>query len=513
MQSTPQKGTSENSIRERLRRFFYTEETPYGMALVRIFLPLALLCAMLPRWFKARELFSTDGAPAPLWVMYNWPDMLPEPSGTLAVILASLLVVTLITTALGWCTRMSVITAFVLYTYLNLLDAVGTMTKYSVIASHALLLLGFSQCGSVWSIDAWLKERRDRQRGITWFLRGRPKSPVWPQRLLQLLLGYVYFGAAVTKMHTPAYFSGDQLQTWMRTSVNYSHPLGEYLSLVPVVLVVFAYVAIVWEVLFIFLCWRGWGRIFMLTLGGLFHLMTTLALGLYIFPLVCFSLYFAFLYEDDVCRLAVWWKHRKKRWLPASLTRRKGHRPFPVAGWLEAVPLSSPAAFSLLLAATALLGVEAEYRLDPYGLRRPEGPYALQELDREFVENMVLKGPEPIRYKDMVRDFNVGTTVISGILAFPKREFRQGEILKAHCSLNPPHKDMFISCELKDAQGRVVTTRQMVVPREMWHPFFRIPLSDAIEPGRYTVVLKCAGVEVKKRTITIKAGRRRMAAN
>ncbi|MEO1981379.1 MAG: hypothetical protein ABGZ24_12750 [Fuerstiella sp.] len=38
-----------------VRRFFYTEELPYGLAIIRIGLPLILLCVVMPRWSHARE--------------------------------------------------------------------------------------------------------------------------------------------------------------------------------------------------------------------------------------------------------------------------------------------------------------------------------------------------------------------------------------------------------------------------------------------------------------------------
>ena len=117
---------------------------------------------------------------------------------------------------------------------------------------------------------------------------------------MQLLIGIIYLGAAVTKMHTPAYFSGDQLMFWMITNVNFENPVGEYLTLFPSLTVVFAYIVIVWEILFLFLAWSGWKRIIMLGLGVTFHLMTTLTLGLYVFPMVCIASYFAFFNQDDV---------------------------------------------------------------------------------------------------------------------------------------------------------------------------------------------------------------------
>ena len=44
------------SLKASLNDFFYSKETPYGLALVRIFLPLILLCVIVPRWSFAREL-------------------------------------------------------------------------------------------------------------------------------------------------------------------------------------------------------------------------------------------------------------------------------------------------------------------------------------------------------------------------------------------------------------------------------------------------------------------------
>ncbi|GIT28627.1 MAG: hypothetical protein Ct9H300mP1_06730 [Planctomycetaceae bacterium] len=47
--------------------------------------------------------------------------------------------------------------------------------------------------------------------------------PAWPRRLMQLLIGLIYLGAAITKIHTPTFFSGDQLRFWLMTDVNNSN--------------------------------------------------------------------------------------------------------------------------------------------------------------------------------------------------------------------------------------------------------------------------------------------------
>ena len=73
------------SLAKRTERFFFEEEVPYGLALVRISLPLALLTMVLARWSAARELFSSEGATAPLAVGYGYLTFLPEFSGSVTV--------------------------------------------------------------------------------------------------------------------------------------------------------------------------------------------------------------------------------------------------------------------------------------------------------------------------------------------------------------------------------------------------------------------------------------------
>ena len=133
-------------LRASLREFFFAEEVPYGLALCRMALPVILLYVVLRRWIHAREFFSNDGGFAPLADNYGYLNMLPVPSGTMAVILMTLLVACLVTTMIGWRTRISVVCCLLIYTYLNLLDCLSTFTKYSAIASHVLLLLSFSRC-------------------------------------------------------------------------------------------------------------------------------------------------------------------------------------------------------------------------------------------------------------------------------------------------------------------------------------------------------------------------------
>ncbi len=486
--------------------FFFKKEKPYGLAIVRIILPLVIFWDLSSRWVRARELFSLDGTPTPIWESYGVYDWLPLFSGSVVVAMMTALMFLLITLAIGWCTRLSAIGVTLLFTYLTMTDSVSTMTKCSVIGSHVLFLLSLSHCGIVWSVDAWLKKRK--------YLAEHPDSSdsyevpsvyVWQQRLVQLLIGVIYFGAALTKMHTAAFFTGDQMFHWSLTELNHENSLGEYIALVlPMVLVFAAYITIVWEVLFIFLVWgRGWGRFCMISLGLTFHLLTCLLLGLYFFPLTFAILYCSFLDEKDIRSLSLRFRYwaRGNRWaqaIQASLPQWRPRLP-----QIKSVP--QPALFMATVCVVVLLGIEAEHQIDPYGLRRPEGPYQLVEMDPQEVSRLFTP-PQNIRRKDTIHDMSIGTVVVAQYLADPRTTFQQGEKVIVQVKFSPPHPDMAIECDLYDSQHRLVRRNSQVAERGSTRMHYGYYLDGSIEPGDYYFILKSAGEQLHSRKISITAG-------
>ncbi|MCA9081199.1 MAG: hypothetical protein KDA58_11620, partial [Planctomycetaceae bacterium] len=137
----PDRRVETRSLSEHLHDFFYAREVPYSLAVVRIVLPWILMIAALPRWFHIRELYSLDGAPAPMWEGFGHVDLLPVFSPTFAVAGYTLMLCCLVTMSLGWRTRTSILLAMVLYPYFGLTDALSTLTKYTVVSTHVLLLL------------------------------------------------------------------------------------------------------------------------------------------------------------------------------------------------------------------------------------------------------------------------------------------------------------------------------------------------------------------------------------
>lgn len=474
----------------RLREFFYREEVPYGLALIRIILPAILLAVILPRWFHARELFSTDGAAAPLALNYGFENFPPEPGGTLAVALMTALVVTLLTSSIGWFTRASLCIAFAIYTYLNMLDCLSTMTKYSVISSHLLLLLSLSKCGSVWSVDA-----------ITGRCETRP-SALWPQRLMQLLIGLVYLGAAFTKLHTGEFFTSDQLRNWMMTNVNNPNPLGEWLSLHPAVIVAMAHIAIIWQIAFIFVVLKPGFRESFLGLGVLFHFSTTPLLGLYVFPLVMTTSYLCYVNENDIRRLSTLLAH-------SQLTSRFARAASLVQNRIVSSSglLASGATWGIVLLTSTFAGIAAEHSIDPYDLRAPSGPHALPVADVKLVSELQTllesSAQKRIAIDDMILSMDIGTSQLGNVLITHEDEFQCNQQFFVQVTLTIPHPDLWLECRIENETGHTLDQTSQIVPRRNLRADWSYVLPGSLPEGTYQVVLYGANGELARRPISL----------
>lgn len=469
--STPT--STSDSLGTRIQQFFFREERPVGLALVRILFPLVLLIPTLHRVFRVREFYSSAGSPTPIWNSYGQLDLLPIPSPAIAAGLYAVLIAALICSSLGWRTRTSLLIAAVLNSYFGMLDMISTMTKYTVVATHVLTLMSLSGCGRIWSLDRWLAVRR----GYPW----TETTPAWPRRLIQLLIGIVYLGAAITKMHTPTFFTGDQLRFWLLTNINSANPLGEVLSQYPGLILVMAYVTIVWEILFLFLCWKGVGRFCMLTLGLAFHVMTTMTLGLIVFPIIYFVLYLCWYEEPDHAR----WVSRWQGW-------RGMTAPVPSLATGRAWRFPSLAAWAACLICAAGMGVLVDRFSDPFGDHRPEGRYALEPISEERAAEL-LRNDERVAVVDKVFSLDIGSVLFNDNLVDRKNQFHHGEKARVQCSLLPPHEDLYLEVHLLSEEGQIMRRLWQVVARENLRGHFWFNLEESLPPGNYSIAVKING--------------------
>ena len=137
-------------------------------------------------------------------------------------------------------------------------------------------------------------------------------------------------------------------------------------------------------------------------------------------------------------------------------------------------------------------------------VRRPPAGRALcgLELDADYVAG-VLGPTQRIKNEDKVLTFNIGSIVVAGSVLDRRTQFRQGETLQAECGLIPPHKDMWVECNLHDVENRVVDHIGLFVSADAMRAIFYYNFGDCLLPGEYTIALRIGGEEVLRRPISI----------
>ncbi len=99
--------------------------------------------------------------------------------------------------------------------------------------------------------------------------------------------------------------------------------------------------------------------------------------------------------------------------------------------------------------------------------------------------------------------FDIGSQVVAGAVVDRRTEFHQGEKMKAECDLVPPHEDLWLTCELQDADQRVIDTTGCSVSADNMRTIFDYNIGDAIPGGDYSLVLKIGRDEIIRRPFRV----------
>jgi len=453
----------------RLQNFWFREEPPHALALVRILLGLALAWDAARHWPYAVELYSTAGFPIPAFDDVRWRP--PVPWAGAAVALSSLQVFAWLAVAAGWCTRWSLAAGSVTLGWLALLDLPGTFAKYTAIALHACVWLFVSRCGDAWSVDtAW--------RG--WWRDPDPRAPCWPRRLLQLFVCSVYLSAGLTKISTD-FASGELLHfallhdAWGGTRLGYelasSWPLTAAASLA----------TLLFELWFPILVWFPRGRRPMLAAAVAFHAATGLLLDVGAFSPVMLALLPAFLEPDDL-------RFREALATPRAWLRARSHFSRRI-GWLAA------AAGCLAVGVTIQVVSDRDGAL---GIRRPAAPKPL----RDEVAADWLNERQPAD-GDWFHRIDLGQRV-AGVRAWGKSDrFRRGEKVWIVARLVRPHPAVEWSGTLLAPDGSTVAEFAATIEPATLYAARAFELTETLPPGAYRIVFLANGYEFAERRFEI----------
>lgn len=212
------------------------------------------------------ELFSSDG-----FHLGPLAALSPPPSAAFALCL--LLVISALCVAGGLFTRTAIAVTLVLESFLYALDGINEKANTSIVLVAMTILL-FSRCGSLYSLDAWRRRRRERADVET-------GACIFPQRLLQLELAQVYFFAGLIKLTQSEWLDGSAI--WNALGSRWGTGIGVWITdWLPDVLARAASLGTVaYEISAPFFLLVPRTRPWAISLGVLFHLaiLATLSVG------------------------------------------------------------------------------------------------------------------------------------------------------------------------------------------------------------------------------------------
>lgn len=491
-----------------MRTFFFAPESPRVMALIRIVLGATLVCDAAAHWRYAVELYSTFGPPMPLFIrqLEDAPEKeiaaataansaarrveplvpVPVPGPDIALLVHTLLVFALLSVTLGWHTRGSLAASIVLSLWLGPLDLPGTFAKHSVIALHLQGLLFFSRAGAVWSLDAWFGRPHDRC-GLT---------SACPRRLMQILVCFIYFGAAITKIKTPAFVNGDLLSFSLLDDHWGGRPFGIWLSTVPHVPLLLSLTVIVYEVAFPCLIWVRLCRLPLLGLALVVHTAMGALLNLGTFSPIVLAALLSFVEERDLRRLPGLGALSHRQVAPSGTGAGATAAQTLVGG-----PSSKRRLSVGLHLVCGLLFLAAGYGIqhsaDWYGAFGRRAPRMLHEISAGDFQEMMAQRPPA--YEDYFHHIALGSRV-SGNQMFGSSElFHTGQCAYVLARLTRPHPRFEWEGLLIAPDGREAARFTHDVEPGAIYLLDGFELTPALPPGSYRLILQAEGFVVAER--------------
>ena len=498
-----------------MKVFFFSFESPRMLALVRIVLGLALLYDGLSHWRNAIELFSTFGPAMPVFVqeaevgrptpifadrggtpkIVRVKRMLPIPVLTpeWAVIAHTFLVVSMLSVTLGWHSRTSLVAAFVVALWLWPLDLSSSIAKHTVIALHLLLLLVFSQCGAVWSLDALADANRNN------FCR---LSSAGPRRLMQILVCCIYFGATLTKIKTPTFANGDLLTFSFLDDHWGSGRIGLWLSTVPFLTLGLSKATLLFELLFPFLVWVRRCRLPLVGLAFGVHAAMGLLLHLKTFSPIMFAALLAFIEERDLVLLARAIRDPFRRVLIEGAGGVGRAAPSNAHAGLHGAHARFNFASSARWHVIAVIlfvaaGFAIQYIGDWYGAFGRRSPEALKEISTdEFDEMLAQRGPA---YEDYFHRIELGSRFSGNQVFGSSQRFQTGQRAYVLIQMIQSHPAMTLEGILIAADGKELARFTHRVDPGNTYTVNGFELTSELLPGTYGIVLQAEGYVVAER--------------
>jgi hypothetical protein len=192
-------------------RFWFEPAAASNLGMSRLLFFGLLFLVYLPEDFSAWGGVSHTFW-MPIWI-FERAGLLPLDTATLGAI-EMCWKVSLVFSAIGLCSRISMAVAFVAGAYLFALPHnFGQTYHFDALLVFVMGVLAVSRAGAAWSIDSLVAAYKDRSRARP------PESGEfnWPVRLVWLVMAFVFFGAGVSKLRHGGihWVMSDTMQTFL----------------------------------------------------------------------------------------------------------------------------------------------------------------------------------------------------------------------------------------------------------------------------------------------------------
>jgi hypothetical protein len=173
---------------------------------------------------------------------------------------------------IGYKYRMSIITFFLSFTYIELIDKTTYLNHYYFITVISLVMI-FLPANCYFSIDAYRNKKNAFQ-----------EIPKWNIDIIKLLLGIVYFYAGIAKINSDWLIKAMPLKIWLPTNSNIPF-IGSLLN-ENWLHYAFSYTGMLYDLTIPFLLIYRKTRIYAFVLVVIFHVLTRVLFPIGVFPYI-----------------------------------------------------------------------------------------------------------------------------------------------------------------------------------------------------------------------------------
>ncbi len=255
-------------MNDSLKQYFkaYTEAAP--LAVFRIFFGIMMLLSII-RFWSYGWIDKLYIQPKLFFSYYGFEFV--KPIGQYTYLIFALCGLSAIFVAIGYKYRIAIITFFLSFTYIELMDKTTYLNHYYFISILSFLMI-FLPANAYFSVDA-------KKKGISF-----QQIPRWTIDAIKFLLGIVYFYAGLAKLNSDWLVRAMPLKIWLPSK--YDVPFMGDLMHQEWVHYLFSYTGAIYDLTIPFLLLYKRTRVFAFVLVVVFHVLTRVLFPIGMFPYI-----------------------------------------------------------------------------------------------------------------------------------------------------------------------------------------------------------------------------------